>query len=177
MPVDHIVTGNVIATPVVGSSVVNPLLVAGTIPQGTPYESYFFHFDPGNAPLGGNYPLADILFSNKILGVQLFSSGDSGLQKPALTPYVGKLEAGDGIAFPGAYYPSGVPARGIESGDSLEIASGGFQLKLSGVAFGGQIDQVRVFTAVPEPASLAMAFVAILAIMGLGRTKLEATRS
>ena len=177
MPVDHLVTGNVVGAPVVSSSVVNPALVAGTIPQGTAYESYFFHFDPGSAPIGGNYPLADITFSNKILGLQLFSTGDTGLQKPALTPYVGKLEAGDGIAFPAAYYPSGLAARGVESGDSVEVASGGFQLKLSGVAFGGQIDQVRVFVAVPEPASMGMAFVAILGIMGLGGTRSKAARS
>jgi hypothetical protein len=177
MPVDHLVSGNLVTTPLVSGNIVNPLLVDGSIPAGTPYESYIFHFDPVDGPLPTTYPLSDILFSAPILGLQLFSNGDTGLQKPALTPYVGKLEAGDGIAFPPAYYPMGLPTRGIESGDALEIASGGLELRLAGLATGVQIDQIRVFVAVPEPGSLAMAFIAILGIMGLGRTRSRAVRS
>ena len=44
-------------------------------------------------------------------------------------------------------------------------------------AFGAEIDQVRILVAVPEPTSLAMAFVAILGIMGLGRTRSKSVRS
>src|SRR5262249_22214358 len=113
-------------------------------------------------------------------GVQLFSSAATSLQKPATTPYVGKLESGDSLPvfFGGptpAYYPGGLSTRGLEE-DSMAIVAGGFGINLAGEATGVQIDQVRIFVAVPEPASLGMAFVAILGIMGLGRTRTKAAR-
>jgi hypothetical protein len=175
MPVDHKVSGVVVVNPVRSGNVVSPLLVDGTIPAGTAYDSYSFHFDPVDGPLPTAYPLADIVFSTKILGLQLFSSGDASLQKPALTPYVGKLENGDGIAFPPAYYPMGLATRGVETGDALEIAAAGFELRLAGLATGIEIDQVRIFVEIPEPATLTMAFAAILGIMGLG-TRTRAAR-
>ncbi len=177
MPVDHLVSGNVTVSPTITGNVLHSSLVTGTIPAGTPYESYFFHFDPVDSPFGGSYPLVDIVFSNQILGLQLFSTGDTGLKAQDSTPYVGKLEAGDGIAFPPGFYPSGTANRGLESGDAFQIAMGGFQIKLGGVAYGAEIDQVRIFVAIPEPASLGMAFIATLGIMGLGRTRFKAARS
>jgi hypothetical protein len=181
IPVDH--DGSVVsAAPVVSGNVVNPLLVPAIIPAGTPYESYLFHFDPLNAgvPTAANfYPLSSITFSNKIIGVQLFSSAAT-LQKPAGTPYVGKLESGDSLPvfFGGPtppYYPFGLATRGLEE-DAMAIVAGGFGINLAGEADGVEIDQVRIFVAVPEPASLAMAFIAILGIMGLGRTRTKAVR-
>lgn len=184
IPVDH--NGSVVsAAPVESANIVNPLLVSGIIPAGTPYESYFFHFDPADTiiPSAANfYPLSSITFSTKIIGVQLFSSAFSGLQKPALTPYVGKLESGDALPvfFGGPtppYYPGGLSTRGLEE-DSMAIVAGGFGINLAGEADGVQIDQVRIFTAVvPEPTSLAMAFAAIFGIMGLGRTRARAVCS
>lgn len=183
IPVDH--DGSVVvAAPVESTSVVNPLLVSAVIPAGTPYESYLFHFDPADSAipsLANFYPLSSVTFSNKIIGVQLFSSAFTTLQKPALTPYVGKLESGDSLPvfFGGPippYFPGGLSTRGLEE-DSMAIIAGGFGITLAGEAAGVQIDQVRIFVAVPEPASLAMAFVAVLGIMGLGRTRSKAVRS
>jgi hypothetical protein len=179
IPVDH--DGSVVtAAPVVSGNVVNPLLVPGVIPAGTPYESYLFHFDPANVavPTAANfYPLSSITFSNKIIGVQLFSNAAS-LQKPAATAYVGKLEAGDGLPvfFAGPappYYPGGLASRGLEE-DAMAIVAGGFGINLAGEADGVEIDQVRIFVAVPEPATLTMAFAGILGIMSLGRTRFRA---
>jgi hypothetical protein len=183
LPVDHLVTGALPVTPVTTGGVVSPILVNGSIPAGTPFESYLFHFDPADAvvPSAANfYPSTSILFSNKILGVQVFSSADP-LQKPAPTPYVGTLESGDlQVAASGgppvAYYPFGLINRGLEE-DSIGFTAGGFGISLAGKAFGVEIDQVRILVSVPEPSSLAMAFVAILGIMGLGRTRSKAARS
>src|SRR5262245_1431667 len=47
MPVDHVVTGNISVAPVSATGVVDPSLVKGTLAAGTPYDSYFFHFDFG----------------------------------------------------------------------------------------------------------------------------------
>jgi len=183
LPVDHVVTGGLPVTPVTTGAVVNPILVNGTIPAGTPFESYLFHFDPADSaiPSAANfYPSTTITFSNKILGVQLFSSADP-LQKPAPVPYVGTLESGDlQVAASGgplvAYYPFGMINRGLEE-DSIGFTALGFSTTLSGKAFGVEIDQVRILVSVPEPASLAMAFIAILGIMGLGRSRARAVRS
>jgi hypothetical protein len=184
VPVDHLVTGDMPVTPVTTGGVVNPILVDGLIAPGTPFDSYLFHFDPADSgiPSALNfYPSSNILFSTQILGLQLFSNGAS-LQKPALTPYIGKLEAGDAVVFanggpPLAYYPGGLSFRGLEE-DAVGITSGGFGISLAGKALGVEIDQIRIFVStVPEPASLAMAFVAVFAIMGLGRTRSRVIRS
>jgi hypothetical protein len=185
MPVDALITTDFTTRPVVSGGVIDSNLVPGVIASGTPYQSYFVHFDPGAS--GGGYPStgalpAEIGFSNKILGVQLFGVGSGS---PSAT---GRLGDGDAISpFGVNYYPgptSGAPpgsanspTRGLESGDSIGIYSGGTSIQLAGLAFGGQIDQIRIFVAVPEPASLGMAFMAILGIMGLGRTRSTAARS
>jgi hypothetical protein len=183
IPVDH--NGSVVvAAPVESSGIVNPLLVSAVIPFGTPYQSYLFHFDPADTaiPTAANfYPLSSVTFSNKIIGVQLFSSGFASLQKPVATPYVGKLESGDALPvfFGGPtppYYPGGLATRGLEE-DAMAITTGGFGINLAGEADGIEIDQVRIFVSVPEPASLAMAFIAVLGIMGMGRTRATAVRS
>jgi hypothetical protein len=171
MPVDLIVAADVAYNPVVSGGVVNPFFVPGVIPAGTPYESYFFHFDPGVN--GGFYPSSgsipsEIDFSTQILGLQLFGRGAGSPR-----PLTGTLPDGDAISpFGTSYYPgtatTNEQARGVESGDSLGITNGRKNLLLSGLAFGGQVDQIRVFVAaVPEPATLAMAFVGLAGIMVL----------
>ena len=181
LPVDHKVTGDMVASPVLTAEVVNPNLVSGSLPAGTLFDSYFFHFDPKDDNSSPFYD-STILFSTKILGVQLFSNGDAALQKPATVPYVGTLEAGDSaIASSGgpplSYYPGGLATRGVESGDALAITDGGFGIELAGQAFNVEIDQVRILVSVPEPATLTMAFAGILGIMVLGRTRSRAVCS
>ncbi len=180
LAVDHLVSGNVTAAPAETANIVNSLFTPGSIPAGTPFESYLFHFDPVNAAAAGDhfYVGSSILFSNQILGIQVFSNGFTALQKPAATPYVGKLEAGDAAVAanggPGAaFYPGGLTNRGLEE-DQVAITNGGFGIALQGQAQGAEIDQIRILVAVPEPATLTMAFAGILGIMVIGRTRSRA---
>lgn len=158
LPIDH--DGSDLAPTLVQStSVVDVALVAGVIPAGTNFDSYLFHFDPGNStfPSDANFYVdVSIEFSTKILGVQLFSSSDLQLDKPAGTNYVGTLEFGDAEVFANggpaaAYYPSTSSFRGLEE-DSFAIDLASHRISLAGKAFGTEIDQLRVIVAVvPEP--------------------------
>ncbi len=160
----------VIAAPVIGGpqgNVVNPLLISATIPTGTSFNSYLFHFDPvGNTAATFGFYVSTITFDNPIIGVQLLSDGFS-LEKPGGTPYTGTLEQGDNQVFlnggpgpPNVYYPGGVSFRGLEE-DSFVLAISGDTVQIAGIAVNEQIDQVRIITAtpissgVPEPTTIA----------------------
>lgn len=167
LPVDH--DGSALGLTVVTSgNVVNPLLINTTIPAGRHFDSYLFHFDP-SANSTPFYGVASVTFDAKIIGVQVFTQNATGLRKPSPTSYVGKLEAGDAeVAANGgpslAYYPGTSISRGLEE-DSLGIASGGFEIRLQGLAGGSEVDQVRILVeAVPEPTSFV---VAVMGLMGL----------
>jgi hypothetical protein len=114
------------------------------------------------------------VFDAKILGVQLFTSGFISLQKPALLPYVGKLEKGDALpALNGGpappYYPSGLASRGLED-DSMAIIAGGFGIDLAGAAISFEFDQVRIYTAaVPEPSALMLTLICALSFSSYHR--------
>jgi len=196
MPVDALITTDFTTRPVVSGVVIDSNLVPGLILAGTRYESYLFHFDPINDPNFGGagcypsptssscpLPPVQIDFQTQILGLQLFGSGAGS---PSANGHLGD---GDLISPLGAnYYPGPTsgsppgtdnsPTRGLESGDSIGIYAGRTSIRLAGLSFSGQVDQVRIFVAaVPEPASLGMALIAILGIMGLGRTRSKAARS
>jgi hypothetical protein len=153
--VDHNGTA-VLATPVSTAGVPNALLVPGVIPFNTPFESYLFHFDPADStsPGAGNfYGPSTITFTNKILGVQLFATN---------------LNSGDAVIAaaggpPAAYYPNGVGFRGTEE-DNMAISADGLTITLAGQANGQEIDQVRIFVAVPEP---SMALLGAMGLLGL----------
>ncbi len=165
LDVDHD-GSNVVAAPTVSGNVVNPLLIDTTIPVGTGFNSYLFHFDTPGEPFFAFY-VATITFDNPVLGVQLFSKGFD-LDKPSGTSYSGTLEQGDEqISLNGgpsiAYYPgvvhfppNGLSYRGIEE-DAFVLAISGNTVMLSGSANGPEIDQIRILTAptitaaVPEP--------------------------
>jgi hypothetical protein len=162
MDVDHD-GSNVIASPTVSGNVVNPALVSTTIPVGTKFNSFMFHFDPLGAPFFAFY-LTTVNFDDPIIGVQLFSDGFL-LNKPAGTGYIGTQEQGDvQVAFNGGpalgYYPGSVPFRGVEE-DSFVLAIAGNKMTVAGSAHGVEIDEVRVITAapvqtgVPEPTTAA----------------------
>jgi len=167
MDVDH--DGSpVVAAPIVGGpngNVVNPLLISATIPTGTKFNSYLFHFDPvGSTPDSFGFYLSTITFENPIIGIQLLSDGFV-LDKPGGTPYTGTLEQGDAqVALNGgsplAYYPGGTSFRGLEE-DSFVLAVSGSTVQMAGIAVNFQIDQVRILTAtpltsgVPEPTTIA----------------------
>jgi hypothetical protein len=154
LPVDH--NGSNIVSPgaaVNANSVVNSAFVSAVLPQGKKYNSYLFHFDPliNSVP----FYISTITFTNQVIGVQLFSNGYTTLQKPLNTPYVGTLEAGDAAVGGPVVYPTGVSYRGLDE-DEFALVISNNQVSLMGIALGGQIDQVRILTAVPEPTTFAV---------------------
>jgi hypothetical protein len=155
LDVDHD-GSNVTASPAVTGGVVHASLVDTTLAAGTPFNSYLFHFDPAAIPGFGGYE-TEIVFDNKVIGVQLFSSA-AALEKPAANPYVGTLEQGDAqVALSGGppliYYPGGDATRGLEEDSFLQLSIFGNSVTLIGASFGAEIDQVRILTGIPEPAS------------------------
>ncbi len=180
MPVDHD-GSNVVASPTISGNVVNPALISTTLPAGTQFNSYMFHFDPAGSPFFAFY-VTTINFDNPIIGVQLFSNGFE-LEKPSGTAYVGALEAGDSevlnnngpdgvpILLRPTYYPSGVDFRGLEE-DAFVLTISGNTVNVAGSAHGDEIDQIRIFTApsvstgIPEPATAASWAI----ISGIGMT-------
>lgn len=161
MDVDHD-GSNVVAAPTISGNIVNPNLISSTIPAGTKFNSYLFHFDPVGSPFSASY-ISTITFDNPVIGVQLFGDAFT-LQKPVGNPYVGTEEQGDlQVALNGGpplvYYPGGVPSRGIEEDAFMLAISGGNTVILAGSAHGPEIDQVRIITAspvfggTPEPAT------------------------
>lgn len=182
LPVDH--NGSVVAvTPATTASVVNPLLVKTVLSPGTRFDSYLFHFDPSanSTPFYGVAGFASVTFDTKIIGVQLLTQNASTLQKPAATPYVGTLEAGDAaVAANGgptiAYYPGTNVDRGLEE-DFMGVGSSGFQIMLQGIALGSEIDQVRILVeAVPEPTTFVMSSLGLLGLYFSCITRLERVR-
>jgi len=154
LPVDH--DGSNIVSPgaaVDANSVVNSAFIAAVLPQGTKFNSYLFHFDP--LPNSAPFYISTIKFANHVIGVQLFSNGYTSLQKPLNTPYVGTLEAGDVAVGGPVVYPTGVSYRGLDE-DEFALVISNDQVSLVGIALGGQIDQVRILTAVPEPATFVV---------------------
>lgn len=154
LPVDH--NGSNIVSPgaaVNANSIVNSAFISSVLPQGTNFNSYLFHFDP--LPDSAPFYIATIEFSAPVIGVQLFSNGYLMLQKPLNVPYVGTLEAGDAAVGGSVAYPTGLSYRGLDE-DEFALVISNNTVSLTGIALGGQIDQVRILTAVPEPATVAI---------------------
>jgi hypothetical protein len=116
-----------------------------TLAKGTAYDSVMIQLDP-TSPYPTVSPTASINFTNKIIGIALFGTS---------------LDASDIYGNPTTVYPHGLPnlflqTRGIDftHTDMLSISSNGKTLTLQLPANFGVFDQIRVFTSVPEPASL-----------------------
>lgn len=181
LPVDHD-GSSVVASPTISGNVVNPLLISTTLPQGTQFNSYMFHFDPIGSPFFSFY-VTTMNFDNPIIGVQIFSSSFD-LEKPSGTAYVGALEAGDNevlnnggpvgvpLVLRPTYYPGGVQFRGLEE-DAFVLTISGNTVNVAGSAHGSEIDQIRILTApsistgIPEPATAASW--ALISVIGMTR--------
>jgi hypothetical protein len=164
LPVDH--DGSNIVSPgpaVNANSVVNSAFISATLPPGTKYNSYLFHFDP--LPASVPFYISNIRFDNKVIGVQIFSNGYTNLQKPLNTPYVGTLETGDVAVGGSVVYPTGVSYRGLDE-DEFALVISNNDVSLMGIAIGGQIDQVRILTSVPEPTTFIVWGIIALACCG-----------
>ena len=114
---------------------------------GTRVSSHMIHHDPvGMAdPAFGNG--GGFVFDRPIIGLIVDSVGLDFTD----------LLLGSGVTA----YPTGDPQRGLELGDFLDTSHGEDAIFLSSIpqVIGGnieQFDQLRVLTAVPEPATLAV---------------------
>jgi MYXO-CTERM domain-containing protein len=104
------------------------------------YDSHFIHFDgqPGMIVTG------TVQFSSKILGVQY-----SDLN----------LDLSDAIATTGTIYPTTMPMRGFNNwtgADFIAINNDTLTFQFSTVSPINNLEQVRVFTAVPTPGAAAL---------------------
>lgn len=126
--------------------------VTGTV------NSYMVYTDKKGTSGSKTYDIT-IKLSEKILGV-ITSDG--------------KLNATDGLlGLGGTSYPTGVGARGQESPDTTSWNVVGNELTLHHVTF-GVVNEIRVLTAVPEPALYQLS--ALLTLGGLGLLRLRRRR-
>ena len=135
--------------------------VAGSIPAGTPVDSFLVHFDPVGEPTDLNVTVAwSVVFrsTDRILGL---------IYSDAL------LDASDFLGAPGTIYPTGEAFRGttgnLEGNDgfiwSQFFVVGGLQ------SVTVSVDHFRIIVAVPEPTGLAIAASALLACMARRRRR------
>jgi hypothetical protein len=114
------------------------------LPAGLPVQTYLVHFDP----VGG-------LFAS-VTGAVTFEVGETIVGIAMHTPY---LDATDPfpIGVPGTIYPTGDLDRGFETLPGID--TGFIAFDLNSVTFDMfaelGIDQARIFTTIPEPASAA----------------------
>ncbi|MFP4144240.1 MAG: PEP-CTERM sorting domain-containing protein [Phycisphaeraceae bacterium] len=128
---------------------------AGGIPGGMAVNSYLLHFDPTLSPEDYDEELAEengviydpagsITFNQDIIGLIVNDDLLDGTD--------------DDFGLDNMTYPTGMAGRGLEldAGDRVLIGDDLRTLYVELVSGGMDIDQVRVITAVPEPASLAL---------------------
>lgn len=112
------------------------------------YRSYFLHIDSPETSKIGEYTVT-MTFEKDIVGIQFFSSAAALTKSGA---YTGTLEEGDAL-FAGRTYPGGVASRGLEEDNGAVVVAGN-TITITGLIPASQLDQLRVFTATPEPTSL-----------------------
>jgi len=132
----------------------------GTIAAGTAVESYLVHADPVS---GTHNYIGTVTFNSAVLGIEI------------LTP---SLVATDGTyGHPGTSYDQGL-SRGLESSDMdfLTLSSDRETVSINFTTSTG-VDDIRIFTAVPEPSSFALAGVAALATAAVARSRKRSPRA
>lgn len=136
------------------SDATNPNLSTATIPAGTVVDSYLVHFDPVGQPTSRVSLSGSLTFDEPILGVialgDSLDDSDAAVGLPSVTTY------------------SSGPGRGLEfvqedDNDSLTLGAyqSGLQTVTCGLRSTTSVDEFRVITAVPEPAVLAPAVLAL----------------
>jgi hypothetical protein len=142
-----------------GGYTVGTGLTSGTIGSGTPVNSYLLHFDPAGEPANPKSSGGTIVFPYPILGIivsdALLSNTDSIL------------------GHPDTAYPTDQKWRGLEFGtgsipDSLYF-NGAKEITQIFFASNAGVDQVRVITGVPIPASIILLGAGLLGFIGFRR--------
>lgn len=115
------------------------------LPAGLPIHTYIVHFDP----VGGGFAT--------VSGSVTFDPGEIIVGLAMHTPY---LDATDGfpIGLPAVIYPTGDLDRGFETLPGTDTGFIAFDLNSVSFDLFAElgIDQVRIFTTIPEPASAAL---------------------
>ncbi len=147
-----------------GTYTAGSALTGDTIFAGETVNSYLLHFDPASNAPSGNTAIGILSFPYPILGIVVL---DSSLD--ATDPILGAS---------GTAYPTGQEWRGLElepvtnpdffifDVDSITGLGG-----VAGILFAKNvgIDQVRVITAVPIPASVLLLGCGLIGLVGLRR--------
>jgi hypothetical protein len=136
-----------ITTP--GTYTTDASLTPGTIKVGTAVESDFLHADPVN-----NNSMFDgsVTFSTPILGVIVLSATLSNSDAQ--------------LGATGTAYPTGDADRGLELTSGQDFVTLSSDLKTLTVHFftHGNVDEVRIITAVPEPSGFVLAACGIVVL-------------
>lgn len=132
-------------------------LHAGIIPGGTRVNSYMIHFDQIGSTGGENQTrlIGTLTFSNDILGVRL-SQYTMNVTDTLL-----------GLEATGLLYPQGQNVRGIdlEPGKDIFTISTNLRTITLNLESGTSTDEMRIITAVPEPATSGVLISAAIAGM------------
>ncbi|GMR23869.1 MAG: hypothetical protein BMS9Abin37_2343 [Acidobacteriota bacterium] len=132
-------------------------LTPGTIFSGTRVDSYLLHFDPlsdSGASSGGS-----VTFNRDILGILVQTSSldatDALLGALATTYQLNDFRGVEGLGF---------AAEGVTVNDVVTLSA---DFRTIGFDFSttSRIDEIRVITAVPEPAALGFIFVGVVNLL------------
>jgi len=127
--------------------------VSGSLPAGTPYQSFYFYTDPiGQSD--EQFYTGSATFEFPILGLIVLSD---------------TLEDTDSIVGnPGTSYPTGVGLRGLEltGRDTISLDLGTNTVSWDFFRTVNVVDSFRVITAVPEPSTIAMGLTGLTLVGG-----------
>lgn len=126
------------------------LTTPSTIPAGTEVNCWFLHFDPVLAT--NTTTLGQVItFSEEILGI---ICEDATLN--ASDPVLG---------YPGTVYSTGQVVRGLENVEDVEFSEDGHSFLIHYLHATYPGEEVRIITAVPEPATLSLLALGGLALV------------
>ena len=131
-------------------------LTPGTILSGTRVDSYLFHFDPlsGSGASGGS-----VTFNRDILGILVQTSSldaTDALLGALATTY--QLDDFRGVEGPG------FETEGITVNDIVTL-SADFRTVRFDFSTTSRLDEIRVITAVPEPAALGFIVIGVVGLL------------
>ena len=137
-------------------------LTPGTISSGTRIDSYLFHFDPRSA---SGASVGSVTFNRDILGILVQTSSldaTDALLGALATMY--QLNDFRGVEGPG------FETQGVTVNDIVTL-SADFRTVRFDFSTTARIDQIRVITAVPEPAALGFIVIGVVGLLAERRKR------